>query len=63
MMNIFDSFSYAKKIMFRSDINSYVIAAVKSVKQLEEYIECVEENKPEKFSYFKIIYDVKPTLS
>ena len=63
MMNIFDSFSYAKKIMFRSEINSYIIAAVKSVKQLEEYIECMEENKLEKFSYFKIVYDVKPTLS
>ena len=60
MMPIFESFSYAKELMFRSDINPYIIAAVKSKKQLEEYIKCLEENRLEDYSYFKIIYEVNP---
>lgn len=60
MMSVFDSFNYAKNIMFRSDINSYVIAAVKSKKQLEEYIECLENDKLDKFKYFKIVFEINP---
>lgn len=63
MMNIFDSFNYAKSIMFRADINPYIIAAVKNLKQLEDYIVCMENNRLEEYRYFKIIYDVKPTKS
>ena len=63
MMSIFDSFNYAKSIMFRSDINAYIIAAVKSKKQLEDYIYCVENNKLDKFKHFKIIYNINPMAS
>ena len=62
MMSIFDSFNFAKSIMFRSDINSYIIAAVKSKRQLEEYIECMEKNKLDEYKYFKIIYEINPTV-
>ena len=61
-MSIFDSFVYAKSIMFRSEINAYIIASVKSKKQLEEYIECLEENKLDSYKYFKIKYEINPTL-
>ena len=60
MMPIFDSFSFAKNIMFRSEINPYIIAAVKSKRQLEDYIECLENNKLEDFKHFKIIFEVNP---
>lgn len=60
MMNIFDSFNYAKNLMFNSKINSYVIAAVKSVRQLEEYISCLENNKLDEYKYFKIIFEINP---
>ena len=60
MMSIFESFSYAKSMMFRTDLNPYIIAAVKSKKQLEDYIRCLEENKLEEYSYFKIVFDVNP---
>ena len=60
MMSIFDSFSYAKNIMFRSDINPYIIAAVKSVKQLESYIDCLENNKLDCYKYFDIVYEINP---
>ncbi|MBP3255492.1 MAG: hypothetical protein J6M60_03280 [Clostridia bacterium] len=62
MMSIFDSFNFAKNIMFRSDINAYIIAAVKSKKQLEDYIECLDKNKMDDFKYFKIIYEINPTV-
>lgn len=60
MMSVYDSFNYAKSIMFRSDINSYVIAAVKSKKQLEEYIDCLENDRLDKFKYFKIVFEINP---
>ena len=60
MMTIFDSFNYAKSIMFRSDINAYIIAAVKSKRQLDEYINCLENNKLDTYKYFKIVYKVNP---
>lgn len=62
MMSIFDSFNFAKNIMFRSDINAYIIAAVKSKRQLEDYIECLEKNKLDEYKYFKIIYEINPTV-
>lgn len=60
MMTILDSFNYAKKIMFNSNLNPYIIAAVKSKKQLEDYITCLEENRLEDFHHFKIVYEVTP---
>ena len=60
MMSIFESFTYAKELMFRSDINPYIVAAVKSKRQLEEYIKCMEENRLDNYSCFKIIYEVNP---
>lgn len=60
MMSIFDSFIYAKDLMFRSEINPYIIAAVKSKKQLEDYIKCLENNTLEEYSHFKIIFDINP---
>lgn len=60
MMTILESFNYAKNLMFKSEINPYIIAAVKSKKQLEDYIECLEENKLEEYPHFKIIFEVNP---
>ena len=59
-MTIWESFSYAKNIMLKSEINPYIIAASKSRKQLEEYIHCLENNKLDEFKYFKIIYEINP---
>ena len=60
MMSIFESFSYAKGIMFKTEINPYIVAAVKSKKQLEDYIKCLEENKLDEYPHFKIIFEVNP---
>lgn len=60
MKSAIDSLKFAMHIMFRSDINPAIIAAVKSQKQLEAYIECVEKNNLDDFKYFKITYEVTP---
>ncbi len=60
MQSVFDSFMFAKSIMFRSDINPYIIAAVKTKKQLEDYIECLEQNRLDDYKYFKIVFAVNP---
>ena len=60
MKSILDSFNYAKSIMFRSDINPYIVAAVKSQRQLEDYITCIDENKLDEYPHFKIIFEVTP---
>lgn len=60
MQSVFDSFIFAKTIMLRSDINPYIIAAVKSKKQLEDYIDCIEKNELDDFKYFKIVFEVNP---
>ena len=60
MMSILDSFNFAKGIMFRSEINPYIIAAVKSKKQFEDYIKCLEENKLDDYPHFKIVFEINP---
>ena len=60
MKSTIDSLKFAMDMMFRSDINPTIIAAVKSQKQLESYIECLENNKLENFKYFNIVFEVNP---
>lgn len=60
MKSTIDSLKYAMDYMFRSEINPTIIAAVKSQKQFDTYIKCLEENKIESFPYFKIIFEVNP---
>lgn len=60
MKSAIDSLKFAMDMMFRSDINPAIIAAVKSQKQLDKYIECLENGKLEDFTYFTIIFEVNP---
>ena len=60
MKSAIDSLKFAMDMMFRSDINPTIIAAVKSQKQLDKYIECLENQKLEDFTYFTIIFEVNP---
>ena len=60
MKTIYDSFIFAKSLMFNKKINPYIITAMKSQKQLEDYIECLDTNKLDEFPHFKIVYEVSP---
>lgn len=54
------SLKFAKSIMFRRDLNPTIIAAVRSQKELDDYIDCLDNNKLEDFSHFKITFEVNP---
>jgi len=60
MKSSIDSFKFGVEMMFKSEINPTIIAAVKSQKQLEDYIECLENNDLESFKHFEIIFEVAP---
>lgn len=60
MKSPIDSLKFAMNMMFRTDLNPTIIAAVKSQKQLESYIECLEKNKLDEFKYFTITFEVNP---
>ena len=57
---IIDAFKMAMDAMFHHDLNPAIIAACKSQKQLEHYIECLENNDFDAFTDFKIQFDVNP---
>lgn len=57
MKSILASFIFAKNMMFRKEIEPAIIAAVKSQKQLEEYIECLKQHDTEHFPYFQIVFE------
>jgi hypothetical protein len=62
MKTAIDSLKFAMDLMFRSDINPTIIAAVKSQKQLEDYIKHLESNTLDMFPHFTIIFEVNPMI-
>ena len=49
------------ELMFQSDLNPAVIAACKDLDELDIYLDCLDDNELDKFSCFKIEYNVPPT--
>lgn len=60
MKSILDSFNFAKSLMFKRELNPTIIAAVKSEDQLQDYINCLENDKLEDFHHFTIIFEINP---
>lgn len=60
MKSIIDSFSFAKSVMFKRELNPTIIAAVKSEEQLQDYINCLENDRLEDFPHFTIIFEINP---
>lgn len=58
--SIMESFKKAVGIMFNSQIHPAIIAACKSEQQIKKYIYCVEHNKIDEFTEFKINFEVSP---
>ncbi len=48
------------ELMFQSDLNPAIIAACKDLDELDIYLDCLDDNELDKFSCFKIQYNVKP---
>ena len=49
------------ELMFQSDLNPAIIAACKDLDELDIYLDCLDDDELDKFSCFKIVYDVPPT--
>ena len=51
------------ELMFQSDLNPAVIAACKDLDELDIYLDCLDDNDLDKFSCFKIDYNMPPNSS
>lgn len=51
------------ELMFQSNLNPAVIAACKNLKELDIYLDCLDDNELDKFSCFNIVYNMPPTKS
>lgn len=49
------------EVMFQSDLYPAIIAACRNLDELDIYLDCLDDKEPEKFSCFKIEYDIPPT--
>lgn len=58
MRSMIEAMKVSSKLMFQYDVNPAVIAACKSKKELNQYMHCIEQNKLEDFSCFKIKFDL-----
>ncbi len=56
----FEALKKAISLTFKTNLNPAIIAACKTKKQLNDYLLCLDENKLDEFSDFKIIYDINP---
>ena len=57
---VIDAFKYSVGLMLRHDLNPAIIAACKTQDQLEDYLSCVDKNKLEDFTHFKIEFNFLP---
>lgn len=48
------------ELMFQSNLNPAIIRACKDLDELDIYLDCLDDNELDKFSCFKIQYDVPP---
>ena len=56
-----EAISLGFELMFQSDLNPAVIAACKDLDELDIYLDCLDDNELDKFSCFKIQYNVPPS--
>lgn len=59
-ISFWESFTYSLKLLTKRNLNSVIIRACKTKKQLDTYLNCLDSNTLHYFDYFKIIYEVNP---
>ena len=57
-----EALDLALEVAFKSNLNPAVITACRDLSELDIYLDCLEENKLDKFNSFKVEYDGLPTL-
>lgn len=58
--SVFEALKYSTNIMLKYDLNPAIISACKTVKTLDNYVHCLENNKLDDFTVFKIDYRINP---
>ena len=58
--SVLEALRYSFDLMFKSNLNSCIIAACKNQAQLEDYLKCIEHNNLDNFKHFKIQFYVNP---
>lgn len=58
--SIVEALNYAFSLMFKYDLNPTIIAACKTQEQLDDYIDCLENERLDKFNHFKIEFRINP---
>ena len=51
------------ELMFQSNLTPAIIAACKNLKELDIYLDCLDDNELDKFSCFNIVYNMPPSKS
>ena len=58
-----DAIDLGLELMFRTTLNPAIITACRNLKELDIYLDCLEENDLENFFCFKIIYQMAPSTT
>ena len=61
-LSIFKALDLAFELMFKYNLNPIIIAACRNLKELDIYLDCLEENELFDFRCFKIKFEVTPKL-
>lgn len=57
-----DSFDLGLEMLFNSNLHPAIISACKSLAELDRYIDRLENNQAHTYDFFKIIFDMAPTV-
>lgn len=57
------SISLGLELMFEFNLHPAIISACRNLKELDVYLDCLDDNELEKFSCFKIVYRAVPIIS
>lgn len=58
--SILEAIKYSMNLMFTYELSPTIIAACKTQEQLENYINCLQNNKLDNFSDFEIKFEINP---
>lgn len=59
--SIVEAFEFAFEVMFNYKLHPAIISACKNLNDLDTYLDSLEDGKSNKFSAFKVLFDLPPT--
>ena len=55
-----EAINLGMELAFNYNLNPAIISACRNEEQLDEYLDCLDENEMDKFTGFKVEYDIAP---